>query len=177
VYIDLPPTLTKLGGLKNCPSLKIINIPASVTIMEEDTFSFSFDIEEINVDPENEYYTSHIGVLYDKAMETLLYYPASKKDVSYTAPETIKKIVYYAFFRQGYLENIILPEGFLEIDQAAFAEASKLKYVYLPDSLEKIGIRAFVNCVSLEQVHISGSVLEIGDSAFLNCSKLTLIWR
>jgi hypothetical protein len=163
-----------LGGLSFSSSLKTINIPASVTLIHEQAFFYSFSLEAINVDPDNENYSSHEGVLYDKNKETLLYYPASKKETNYEVPSTVRDLLRLSFLNQAYLEVLILPEGITEIADNVFNEASALRFVYLPDSLVKIGFRAFADCVNLEKIFIPKSVMDMGYLVFYNCPKLTV---
>ena len=76
-------------------SIKILNIPATIN-----NISCSFNspnIEEINVNSSNCYYSSEDGVLYDKSKETLIRCPYNYQQETFVVPETVKIIGSYAF--------------------------------------------------------------------------------
>ena len=51
-----------------------INIPENVTDIEPNAFAFS-GLTEIKVDENNKHYADKDGVLFDKNLSTLIYYP------------------------------------------------------------------------------------------------------
>ncbi|MBQ5926759.1 MAG: leucine-rich repeat domain-containing protein, partial [Clostridia bacterium] len=74
-------------------------------------------------------------------------------------------------FCQG-LEEVILPDGMMEIPSDTFMGCSALKRLNEPNSLKKIGDRAFSYCINLEAFAFSGELEEIGDGAFDGCETL-----
>lgn len=72
------------------------------------------------------------------------------------------KIREKAFFKNTYLEKIILPrkteEGMI-LSSWVFQGCEKLKYVFLPDNTVAIGDCCFSNCNSLEKIYIPSTLL------------------
>lgn len=60
------------------------------------------------------------GVLYDKSMRSLLFYPTYKEGGEYAVPEGVYTIELYAFERPVYLKRLVLPDSLrsLSADQA-----------------------------------------------------------
>lgn len=73
-------------------------------------------------------------------------------------------------------DEIVLPEGIVELAFDAFAQRDNLKRVVLPSTLVKIGGEAFYQCENLEEVVFhpkTRNLKEIEDSAFCGCHSLT----
>ena len=70
--------------------------------------------------------------------------------------------------------NVVIPEGYTEIEEEAFYGYDKLQSICLPSTLEKINDKAFMKCSKLKQIDFSRctSLIEIGDKAFYSCEKL-----
>ena len=100
-------------------------------------------IENVEVDPENECYKSVDGVLYNKDMTELLYYPRGNTNETYTVPDTVKVIGKGVGQFHHYIQKVIIPEGVTTIKDAVFAFCVNLAEVYLPASVETIGQSAF----------------------------------
>ena len=75
-------------------------------------------------------------------MTELLFYSRSKKDGSFTVPDTVETICDYAFSGNQYLEEIILSERTITLGQYTFSNCNLTK-AELPYSLEKIGSHCF----------------------------------
>ena len=160
---------SSLGGNN---SIESIFIPESVTCI--DTFSLYLGapfanctaLKEIVVDPQNKYYSSEDGVLYNKEKTVLLAYPAGKTEKTFTVPEGIISIETEAFCSSQALTEIKLPDSLLYIEGAAFNNCKALKKVNCPKNLVSIEASAFYNCVNLSEVTIPDSVTDIGQNAF-----------
>lgn len=88
---------------------KKIIIPATVKNIDISSLLMNENVEYILVDPENQWYKSIDGVLFDKSGSTLIAYPA-KQAVSYTIPSGVTTFDTRAF--EGsykYLKNINIP--------------------------------------------------------------------
>ena len=77
------------------------------------------------------------------------------------------------FTNLGRVEEVDLPDGFLEIGDNSFNLSRNLKKITLPDSLVSIGSEAFMGCTSLENPTIPKNVTEIGVNAFADCTAIT----
>jgi len=112
--IILPETLRVIegGAFYRCYSLQTIFIPKDVETIASDPFFRSSSLTEITVDPENEYFTSQDGILYDKNKETLIAYPEGKETKEYTIPATVKYLSGAPFGYHPKLERLIVPASF-----------------------------------------------------------------
>lgn len=121
-----------------------IFIPASVTEIDYDSpFSYCFDLTEINVDEDNEYYYSVDGVLFDAKSSTILAYPAGKTNTSYD-----------------------IPQGITTVGMQAFSGCVNLEEVNYPDSLKIIGAGAFQGCINITEVDLT-NIESVDDGAFV----------
>lgn len=95
------------------------------------------NLQEINVNEENQHYSSEDGVLFDKNKETLLQYPNNKEGESYTIPISVQKI--------GKNEEYNSWEGF------GFNE--KIKRITLTRNVEQINFD-FSYCTKLQEINV-----------------------
>lgn len=79
----------------------------------------------------------------------------------YPAGECLR-IEEYAFYGDGELREIRIPEGVTEIGDYAFANCWYLTEITIPESVTKIGAHAFDSCVSLKTVQLSDNITEMG---------------
>ncbi len=120
-YIDIPDSVTYLGceAMTSCHRLETINIGKGVSEIHEWAINGS-SLKEINVDPENEYFTDKNGVLYSKDLTELYLYPDSKKGNEFHIPETV-----------------------VTIKDGAFRNAKNLKKLHIGKNVKKIEINNF----------------------------------
>jgi len=135
-------------------------------------FSGCSSLTSINVDNNNEYYSSSGGVLFDKNQTILICYPAGKTESNYTVPNSVTTIGDSAFLDCSALTSVTIPDSVTSIREHAFYYCSSLASVTIPDSVTSIGEWAFSNCSSLKSMTIPNSVTSIGSSAFRGCSSL-----
>lgn len=189
------------GAFSNC-WLTEIDLPASVKNIDFlSAFSGSSTmynkITKINISADNPYLSSVDGVVYNKDMTTLLYYPLYKVGTTFTIPEsvteigisafsknqnlitleipdTVKTLNQGAFSRMKSLTSVKLGKGVVSIPQNAFAYCKGLTEITIPSNVESIGGEAFLQC-SIKNVIISDGVLNIGYRAFAECFALTSV--
>ncbi len=140
--------LVEDSALFNCTSLKKITIGSECKEFSPEKVKFCFALERIEVDPNNPYYKSVDGVLFNKSGEKLLIYPPAKPDGLYS-----------------------VPDGTSEISECAFFNVQNLTEVKLPDSVKYIGDHTFERCSKLQKIDLS-RVIRIGRSAFSCCEHL-----
>ena len=164
--IKLPKNLTFIGirAFGDCRKLKSIELPKNLSYIGPVAFSFCTGLTEINVDEKNPVFCSVDGVLFNKAMTTLILCPEGRKR-NYSVPDGIRNITKYAFHMCKYLKKIVLPESLKVISDSAFEECKKLKIVTIPMSLKYIGENAFEGCTNLKTVTLSRKT-KIGHNAF-----------
>ena len=81
------------------------------------------------------------------------------------------RIETYAF-RESAVEEVILPEGLLDIGLQAFEDCASLKKINLPEGLLDIGMGAFLRCSALEELVFPSTLRSVGMSAFQKCTSL-----
>lgn len=135
-----------------CNSLQHLTLPASLETLVFPYF-YTSNLTNIQVAEGNLHFAAEDGVVFDKAMETLLFCPQGRTG-SYTVPDTVTAIAMNAFSGCA-LSEIILPEGLTEISPSAFSECTKLKTVLLPKSLTTIDSSAFSASPALTSIEVA----------------------
>ena len=175
--ITLGNSVTSIGryAFYGCSGLTSITIPNSVTTIEYLAFQNCTGLTSINVASGNNYYSDNNGVLFNKKKTELIRYPEGKSQTSYTIPDSVTSIGYYAFTYCTGLTSITIPNSVTSIGYEAFADCTGLTSITIPNSVTSIGRYAFYGCTGLTSITIPNSVTSIEDSAFDGCSGLTSI--
>lgn len=173
----LPDSVTRIEdrAFEDCARLTAVEIPDGVDYIGERAFAFCFALESVEISDNvnyignmafgccnamtafsvgegNPYYCSDAyGALYDKNMETLLWYPVGNPRTEYA-----------------------IPDGVTRIGEAAFANCRTLLTVTIPDSVSQIDDRAFIYCYALTSLAIPRSVKRIGSDVAEECDRLTI---
>ena len=156
----------------NCRSLKRAHIPATVTTIAGNPFMGCIGVESFDLDRDNAFYTmDENGVLYDKGMFTLLYYPASLTAETFEIPSSVQEIAIGAF-SGAQLKHLVVPNQITEIPDYAF-QYSDLETVTFHKAITSIGAHAFDGCANLNDVTIYNNIKNLGDYAFANCTSLS----
>ncbi|MDR2398763.1 MAG: leucine-rich repeat domain-containing protein, partial [Spirochaetaceae bacterium] len=130
--------------------LEEVHIPATVTTIGDGAFAIK-TLKAITVSAENPRFVGLEGVLFDKALQTLLIYPRGRPG-PYTVPPSLRVIGDNAF-TETQVSVISLPRGLGLIGNYAFAH-SRLTAVSIPSSVSKIGTHAFAFCKRLLKVEL-----------------------
>ena len=178
---------------------RTISIPKTVRYISSYALD-SYNLENITVDPENPYFTSKDGVLFDKSCEMIIAVPAAIKSV--TVPATVSDIsmllnksgiditidgkspyfkcvdnvIYSADMKtaiRGLPDlsgNYEMPSSVVEIAPGAFNNCDNLESVTISNGVTKVTYSAFYSCYSLSEVKIPNSVKEIENRAFKGCA-------
>ena len=108
----LPENIGKIAGPGfNGTSLTEINIGKNIKVISIESIRNTKKLELINVDSNNEKYSSIEGVLFNKEKTILLYYPTNKNDNEYQVPETVEKIGKNAFNDCIKLKKLYIPKN------------------------------------------------------------------
>ena len=152
----LPQGLTKIdfNAFRGLNKLTTMTIPASVTEIGGAVFSYCGGLTQINVEAENQKYTSVDGVLYTKDRTELVMCPNGLKSV--TIPGSVTNIGLGAFIGCSKLTSVMLPSSLKSIGAWAFEGCNGLASVTIPANVTKIDRYAFVNCGGLASVTIRG---------------------
>lgn len=137
------------AAFMECTSLTTVNLPANVSEIPG-IFIGCTSLQEVNVAEDSKYFTSIDGVVFNKAVTEVLYFPQGKTG-TYTLPDTVTSIA-----------------------SGVFAGVTELDMLQIPNVISKIGDRAFMN--SNFKIEFVGEVfaeeLVIGESAFEGAKNL-----
>ena len=142
--------------------------------IETNTFLRCGKLSNIEVNAENEKFSSEDGVLFNKSKTELIQYPVGKTDVEYIVPEGVIIIGDYSFLSCANLNNIKMQKGLKNIEEGAFKECISLDNVEIPKGVTYIGVHAFHSCGGLTRIVIPETVIKIDIDAFKGCSNLTI---
>lgn len=157
-------------------------------------------LQNIYVSDTNPHYTSVDGVLFDKGVTKVAFYPIERVG-DYALPETVVEIGAGAFQGRTELTGITIGKNVKSIGDSAFDGCTKLATVTfadggtaeltigdytfqsctaltaisLPTRLKSIGTRAFASCGELVTIALPEGLTKIGQAAFLYCSSLTSV--
>ena len=150
--LTLPSSLKSIGeyAFNYCKSIKEVAISSKVTNIGYGAFSECYALEKINVASGNANYVSRDGVLFTKAMDRLVQFPAGKSG------------------------KYSVPSGVSCISNCAFQGCQKITEVELPFGVASIGMTAFCDCSALRKIAIPATVNSISSSAFLFCENVTI---
>ncbi len=143
--VRIPDTVTLIcdDAFAYCRTITSVSIPAGVSSIGTDAFFSCTSLDAINVASGNRYYVSRDGVLYDKALTTLLRYPCAKAG------------------------TLNVPKGVARIESWAVSDTSGLTAVLLPDTLTSIGEGAFCWAEELREIWFLGESPDFDPNAFL----------
>ena len=127
------------GAFSDCPNLDTITVPAGVTDMDltyQPFYCDAADLVSVYVDTDNKNYASEDGVLFNKDMTELLYYPPRKTGSSYTVPEGVTDISPNAFSDSKF-ETLNLSHSVTSISNAHYVD-NDIEYIYVPSFFTRI---------------------------------------
>ena len=197
--VTIPDGVKSIGyGAFEGSAITSVTIPNSVTEIGRSAFAQCVSLTGITVASGNPYYCSLDGVLFNKARNELIQYPAGKTAATYTIPNgvtsiladsfmdcsalvnvtipnTVTRIGNYAFRNCSALTSAVIPEGVTNIERCTFENCTALTGVTLPNSLTSIEEYAFDNCTALTGITFPSSLTELNDSALSGCTALAEI--
>lgn len=126
--IEIPNTVTSIGEMAflGCTSLKSVKLSTGVAKIDKNAFGSCSALREVQVAKDNPNFSSLDGVLYSKAQDTLVIYPAAKTDAAYTIPGGVTSVAMYAFSENPYLETIAIPNSLIKVGDSAFFNCKNL---------------------------------------------------
>ncbi len=130
-------------------------------------------LAEIEIDPQNYYYSSNSGMLFNKSGDVLIHFPNIKSNVSVDIPSFITEIYHGAFAYNSSLTSLIINGNIKTISDGAFLGCVNLKQVVLNEGVSVIGSQVFKDCASLRDVFLPRSLILIRYKPFENCNDVT----
>ncbi len=165
--ITLPGGLVYLGDFAfNETGLVTVTIPKNVEAFGIGAFASCHSLTDIKVDAENAKYIDIDGVVYDRAMTTLIEYPAGNARTYYTVSDGIVTIGQYAFCGSWNLQRVMLSQTVETVDEYAFYDCRSVTSYTLSDVLTYIKRYAFAMNLSLWSMAMPDSLMQISNYAF-----------
>ncbi len=173
--LTIPNSVTTIGeSAFYSTSISSYMIPSSVSSIGVEAFDLA-RCSSIDVEDGNLHYTSSDGVLFNKDMTTLIYYPPKKPGESYTIPNSVTTIDIDAFHASHNLTSVTIPSSVISIGETAFFGCDKLVSLDIPSSVTSIGRGAFRECDVLTSMIIPDHVAVINFSILSLCKSLTTV--
>lgn len=162
------------AAFMDCTSLTTVNLPANVSEIPG-IFIGCTSLQEVNVAEDSEYFTSIDGVVFDKAVAEVLYFPQGKTG-TYALPSTVTSIAPGVFAGVTKLDTLQIPNIITNIGDRAFMECNfKIQFVGEEFGEELvIGASAFQGAKNLGDLTLPAHTTVISDNAFSNAKFGTL---
>ena len=144
----------------------------------DEIFISCSNLETVEVDSNNLYFSSVDGILYSKDQTKLLLCPRNYVSIINSNKITIKdgvtEIGSYSFYSNSKIVELTLNEELEIINTCAFNNCTLLNKINFSSisKLHTINNGAFNNCDQLVRVSIPSSVTKLGATAFGGCSNL-----
>ena len=118
----------------------------------------------VNIHPDSKQLKSVDGVVYNKDMTELIYFPRGKIQIEgqensvFEIPDTVVKICDNAFLYNNSLRKVIIPSSVKTIGESAFEESKYIKEIVFSEGLSTIKSNAFSKCQALESVSLPSTL-------------------
>lgn len=172
--IVLSKNLKTIGpwAFSRCFELKSIDIPESVTEIENGAFTGCYSLKNFNVSQNTNFGDRVFGENFWSSMNAL-----SDDYNAWLYDENASDFFVWngcLFAYRGSSKTPVIPSGVCGIGDKVF-ENSDITGVTIPEGVRYINNGAFKNCTSLKNVKIPKSVQKIGEYAFYECSSLSSV--
>ncbi len=173
--------LTKVYAYPNARTAKTLVLPATVTTINAEAFSYT-SIENVTLPAGIK--TVETGAFGASQLKSLLL-PEGIENIGSSAfastpiagelviPKSVKTMGTYAFFASNIKSAII--NSSIDLSDNIFGRCQNLETVEINDSVKKIGKFAFMSCTRLKNVILPKSLKVIRSAAFKSCTGLVEI--
>ncbi len=139
-----------------------VNIPSSVTVIEESAFYLAESLTSITI-PDTVTKIGSRAFAWCNSLETVI------------LGAGIKEIPEYCFNHCSSLKSISIPVGITKVGLRAFSYCDKLEEQTIPLNVSAVGERAFEGCPSLKYVIFENSSVSLGNNMFVNADNVVII--
>ena len=143
--VNVSDNVERIGmyAFMNASKIKTLNIGKNVSKIYGSAFINCSSLETINVNINNVNYKTVDGILYTSDGKTLILYPMSKNNTTFTVPSGVESIGTRAFSGNEYIQEVFLPNTVQTIEGRAFYQCYNLMKINIPLSVNKIADYAF----------------------------------
>ncbi|MHA0314701.1 leucine-rich repeat protein [Mesomycoplasma ovipneumoniae] len=178
---------SKVVGISNDFLKKASKLYIGPNVSRIDYQSGTFNVKSIEVDPQNPYFASKDGVLYNKNLTKLIIMPEKYDFSSFVLPKTVQEIEDYKFsLNAKNLEKITVePGNYYFRDYGGILYNNDLsKIIIIPKNYNgkiitaknvKLDPHTFANNPKITEIEISQGTKEIPDFTFNSLSSLLTI--
>ena len=132
------------GCFAGCRSLPTIDIPSHITTINRSFVDLCINLTKINVDSNNNNYSSVDQLLCNKAGDTVIVFPEGKaEDQTYTFPDQITTLANNSCY-QTYFKNVTFGKGMTTVGELVFNE-SAVETITINTALADVNHGAFAN--------------------------------
>jgi hypothetical protein len=126
--VTIPTTVIYMTGhaFIQCNGLTSVNIPSSVTFFDNNPFYDCSGLTAVNVDAANQYMASVNGILFNKNLSTIIYYPPAHSGSSYVIPSSVIYVRSSVFMNCLKLNSITIPASVSTIRSGMLSGCSNL---------------------------------------------------
>lgn len=172
--VNIPENAELMGKLGSCQFLKRIHIPRKVhSEVVNGSIGNSFcNIEEITVDPENEEWSVHDGVLYWKGLSYLVLVPNAKSGELVIPDETT---YINGIDARDNITKIIFGKGIKSVSYACITACHNLKHLEFNNNIMFAGNSVLLGLLNLESFTIRDFVWS-DEHCFANIYSLKYVY-
>lgn len=159
----------QIGSISNCPELTDIEFGKSMDMYSEFYIKNCPKLTSFKVKESNKSFICINGCIYTKDLKEFVKCPPGLKECEILSGVEILR---RSCFSYGNIENVIIPEGVIEIKDS-FNNCENLKSIKLPESLQIIGYQCFLGCTELDNIKIPlNTRFEYDSNPFIECTNL-----
>lgn len=160
-------------------TVKTLVLGPNVALFDINGVFGSASLTSVEVDAANPNFEAQDGVLFNKDMTRIVYYPTGRPG-GYVLPETVEEIGANVFYDNDNLTAITFGAKISEIGESAFEGCDALTSITFTSGeggTLAIGKKAFYDCMFLVSVTLptGKDAITIGDEAFSYCRRLSEI--
>lgn len=161
-------------------TVKTITIPEGIKNLGDNELEWRLlnriiNLSSINISKDNESYSSIDGILFNKNLSKLIYYPSAKIGTEYIVPSFVKELGHTSFPPYlSFLKVLKIPHPLEKVDDAAIMAKSieEANYPVYNVPIEEISIFNF--CENLKKVKIGKDVRWINEGDFSGSNNVKL---
>lgn len=145
-------------------SIEIMYVPKD-TVLCVNSFFENTTIKEFEVHSDNPFYSTQDGILFNKDLTELLFFPPRHEFTEYTIPSSVTSILYGAFFEQKTLDSLYIPETVTSIGDYAFSYSSLETVTFSPlTTITHFGDHIFSYTYNLKHFDVPDSITELNST-------------